>query len=132
MLAASGSSSGGSRLIFQLGRSSGWRLLTSHYCLAETVRNHSRLPDFQKAERTWAAELFPLLTLVADCWSSEQPLVVPVPKDRPVLLSALASGDWLITLDRTDFLKWLGNSVYHLRIDTPAGFLKAMRDLGNI
>ena len=43
----------------------------------------------------------------------------PVKKDRPILFSALATADVLLTLDRADFGRLLGTRFYGLAIMTP-------------
>ena len=53
--------------------------------------------------------------------------IFPVTKDRPVLFSALAWSDALITLDRQDFVELLGREFYGLAILTPADFLGRAR-----
>jgi len=51
-------------------------------------------------------------------------------KDRPVLFSALAWAEVLLTLDRGDFGALLGGSFYDLLILTPGMFLKRERTAG--
>ena len=53
-----------------------------------------------------------------------RPLVFSATKDRPVLVSALASGaDALATYDRADFQDKLGRVVYGMRIALPGDLL---------
>jgi predicted nucleic acid-binding protein len=128
LFAAAGSATGASRLLFDLREPLNLTLLTTHYCMAETARNLGKLPDEVEASRVWGERLVGGLRIEPDVWVHENPVIFPVPKDRPVLLSALASADWLLTLDRADFSRLLGDSVYHLRIATPAVFLRTLRD----
>jgi hypothetical protein len=55
-----------------------------------------------------------------------------VSKDRPVLLSALASAQVLLTLDREDFMGVLGNECYGLPILLPSDFLERERAAGRL
>lgn len=52
-------------------------------------------------------------------------------KDRPILFSALAWGDVLLTLDRGDF-EPLGGEFYGLAILTPGRFLQRERTAGRL
>ncbi len=54
--------------------------------------------------------LEPQLSIVADVVSLDRALVFPVAKDRPVLVTALAWADVLLTLDRADFVNLLGSA----------------------
>jgi len=56
--------------------------------------------------------------------------VFPVSKDRPILFSALATADVLLTLDRADFSRLLGSSFYGLAIMTPGMWLMRDRETG--
>jgi hypothetical protein len=61
----------------------------------------------------------------------DKPLVFPKAKDRPVVITALASRSvWLLTLDEGDFHTKLGREVYGLRIATPGEFLIEQRAQG--
>lgn len=53
----------------------------------------------------------------------DKPAVFPVTKDRPILFSALAMADVLLTLDRADFGRLLGTRFYGLAIMTPGMWL---------
>ena len=55
-----------------------------------------------------------------------------VAKDKPVLCTALACADVLLTLDRRDFQSLLGKSVYDLRVLTPGEFLDTERKAGRL
>lgn len=54
------------------------------------------------------------LQLVDDVLTIDKPAVFPVTKDRPILFSALATADVLLTLDRVDFGRLLGTRFYGL------------------
>ena len=51
-------------------------------------------------------------------------------KDRPILFSALATADVLLTLDRADFGGLLGTGFYGLAIMTPGMWLTQEREPG--
>jgi hypothetical protein len=77
-------------------------------------------------------KLGPKLHVVADVVSLDRALVFPVPKDRPVLVSALAWADILLTLDRADFINLLGSACYGMPIMLPSEFLSRERAAGRI
>jgi hypothetical protein len=130
LLAASGSTRGASRENFRLAPVNRWQLLATPYVVEETVRN---LPmRFRKIGANWCVwpyvveetvRNFPTLPLAAstdwiplrnalvirdDVLTLDRPAVFPVTKDRPILFSALAWADVLLTLDRNDFAALLG------------------------
>jgi hypothetical protein len=49
-----------------------------------------------------------------------------------VLVTALASADVLLTLDRRDFGPLIGQNVYGLRVRTPGEFLWEEREAGRL
>ncbi len=51
-------------------------------------------------------------------------------QDKPVLFSALACADVLLTLDRRDFRDLIGRTIYGLRVLTPGQFLQLERAAG--
>ena len=53
-------------------------------------------------------------------------------KDRPILFSALAWAEVLLTLDRGDFGGLLGGTFYGLSIMTPGMFLEHERAAGRL
>jgi hypothetical protein len=53
-------------------------------------------------------------------------------KDRPVLFSALAWSEVLLTLDRADFADLLGREFYGLPVLTPGAFLARERAEGRL
>ena len=121
LLAACGSERGASREVFRLAPTNGWTLLTTPYVLAEAVRNLPKLPP--TAVPVWES-LRPTLQVREDILSLSWAAVFPVAKDRPVLFSALAWADVLLTLDHNDFGTMLGGQFYGLPILKPAMFLE--------
>ena len=112
LLAACGSAQGSSRALFDSAAAQGWELLASPWVLGETIRNLPKLPAAATGE--WS-RLRPRLLIVDDVVSLDRPLVFAVSKDKPVLLSALASANVLLTLDLADFTGLLGTQFYGLR-----------------
>ena len=53
-------------------------------------------------------------------------------KDRPILFSALAWANILLTLDRNDFASLLGSEFYGLAVRTPGMFLEQERKAGRL
>jgi hypothetical protein len=72
------------------------------------------------------------LVLLDDVLTLAWPSVFPVPKDRPVLFSALAWADALLTHDRGDFSVLLGSEFYGLAVLTPGAFLERERAAGRL
>jgi len=128
-LAASGRPRGASRAIFTFAAANGWELVSSGYSLAEVTRNLGKLPV--DATNEWQ-RLAGRLRLVRDVWTSDRPAVFGVAKDRPVLFTAAAWTDVLLTLDTADFLTLLGNRFYALQVLTPGMFLEWQRAIGEL
>lgn len=129
LLAASGSERGASREIFRCAAESGWILLTSSYVLEEVLANLPLLPA--SATPNWA-RLEPDLAVMDDVLTLDRIAVFEPAKDRPVLFTALAWSEVLLTLDRADFGALLGNSFYGLSILTPGMFLERERAGGRL
>jgi predicted nucleic acid-binding protein len=129
LLAASASESGASRAIFQMSAAQRWILMASPWVVGEVTRN---LLKFPAAVTSHWLRLRPQLVLVDDVVSLNRVLVFPVSKDRPVLLSALASSNVLITLDRADFVGALGDQCYGMPILLPYDFLARERAEGRL
>ena len=129
LLAGCGSASGSSRAILDGAPANGWELLASPWVLHETVRNLAKLPPPATAE--WS-RLRPRLVVVDDVLSLDRPLIFPVSKDKPVLLSALAAANVLLTLDRQDFIGLLGNQFYGMPLMAPSEFLENERAQGRL
>lgn len=97
--------------------------------IGETGHNLAKFgPDVREA---WQG-LEPELSVVADVVSLDRVLVFPVPKDRPVLVTALAWADVLLTLDRADFKNLLGSACYGMPIMLPSEFLFQERAAGRL
>ena len=62
----------------------------------------------------------------------DRPAVFAPAKDRPILFSALAWADVLLTLDRGDFETLLGTEFYGMPILTPGNFLVRERAAGRL
>ena len=120
MIAGAASAEGASRSVFFLAETRDWRLVTTPYAVAETVRN---LAAFPASVTTAWLRLRSQLVTVDDVLTIDKPAVFPVEKDRPILFSALASADVLLTLDRADFSRLLGDRFYGLAIMTPGMWL---------
>lgn len=121
LLSACGSEKSLSRLIFVIAEERGWKLISAGYCQAETSRNMAKLGE--RAVRLWP-QMRTKVEWVPNALTSNKPLLLAASKDKPVLISALASRcDVLLTLDKGDFGIVLGTTVYGMRVDTPRDFL---------
>ena len=126
-LAACGRLRGDSRAIFDAAAVHRWTLVTSEYAIAEVQRNLPKLPHGAVIE--WS-HISTRLRLVRDVWTSDRPTVFGIQKDRPILFTAAAWADVLLTLDTADFLTLLGNRFYSLHVLTPGMFLEWQRAAG--
>jgi hypothetical protein len=129
LLAASGSELGASREIFRRASACGWTLLATPYVIEEVLANLSNLPV--PATSQWT-RLAPELAYVDDVLTLDRPVVFEPAKDRPILFSALAWAEVLLTLDRGDFGSLLGRTFYGLAIMTPGAFLQRERAAGRL
>lgn len=129
LLAASGSAKGSSRALFHLSPKAGWTLVSSPYAIGEVLKNLPKFPV--TATASWVA-LRPQLTIVDDVVSLNRPAVFSAGKDRPILFTALAWSQVLLTLDRQDFIGLLGGAFYGLRIRLPFEFLEEERAAGRL
>lgn len=129
LLAASGSEKGASRALFTYAELADWKLITSPYAIEETLRNLPKLPV--AASRTWL-RLRPRVVITDDVVTVNRPTLFAASKDRPILFSALASAEVLLTLDRKDFADLLGSTFYGLLVMTPADFLTRERHAGRL
>jgi predicted nucleic acid-binding protein len=120
LLAASGSDKGASREIFRLASSNQWTLIATPYVGEEVGRNLSNLPA--SAAVDWH-RLRGELLMMDDVFAVDRPAVFAPAKDRPILFSALAWADVILTLDRGDFETLLGTEFYGMAILTPGNFL---------
>ena len=129
LLAASNSPNGGSRAIFSLASKQGWTLIACPWVVNEVTRNLAKFPV--AATEDWL-RLREQISLADDVVSLDRALVFSVSKDHPVLVTALAAADVLLTLDRGDFLGLLGAACYWLPILTPSDFLNRERANGRL
>jgi predicted nucleic acid-binding protein len=129
LLAAAGSVTGSSHALFALAPAQGWTLISSPYAVGETERNLPKLPPI--AATRWA-DLRLQLTIVPDIVSLDRPAVFLAGKDRPILFTALAEADVLLTLDKADFTGLLGSTFYGLPVMLPYNFLQRERDAGRL
>jgi len=129
LLAASGSMTGASREIFRRASANHWTLITTPYAIEEVLRN---LPDFPPAATANWARLRPDLLIMDDVLTLDLPVVFQAGKDRPILFSALAWADVLLTLDRGDFAGLMEKPFYGLVVIKPGLFLNRERLAGRI
>lgn len=129
LLAAAGSANGSSRALFSWATTQDWELICSPYALNEVLRNLPRLPVGATTE--WL-RLRLQLTVVDDVVSLDWPVVFAASKDRPILFTALAWADVLLTLDKSDFADVLGGTFYGLRVLLPYEFLQHERAAGRL
>jgi predicted nucleic acid-binding protein len=129
LLAACGSATGASREVFRLAPAQAWVLIATPYVVEEVLTNLADFPPTATAE--WAKLRADLLVL-DDVLTLDRPAVFPAGKDRPILFSALAWADVLLTLDRGDFGGLLGRSFYELLVLKPGDFLQRERAAGRL
>jgi PIN domain len=131
LLAASGSARGASREIFRLASHNDWSLIATPYVVEEVLTNLGELTPSSE----WA-KLRQHLIILDDVLTLDRPVVFSPAKDRPILFSALAWADVLLTLDRADFGEALGHTIRTKRSSRPclvgnrsgtAQFVHAMR-----
>ena len=121
ILSACGSERSLSRLITVLAAERGWDLVSAAYCRAETIKNLAKFP--QQASAHWQ-DLQARIEWVPNAFTTKHPLLLTASKDKPVLISALASECLeLLTLNSRDFGIVLGTEVYGMRVSTPRDFL---------
>jgi hypothetical protein len=72
------------------------------------------------------------LLVLDDVLTVDRVAVFPVAKHRPILFSALAWADVLLTHDRADFGGLLGREFYGLAILSPGQFLERERAAGRL
>lgn len=131
LLSGCGSGKGASRYVCVSAKDCEWDLMTSGYCQNECLRNLPKLGD--SAITAWEQIIEPCLSVVPDVVSLDKALAFEKTKDRPVVISALATrAEVLLTLDRVDFHATLGTQVYGMALRTPAEFLMEQRRLGRI
>jgi hypothetical protein len=124
LLAASASAAGASREIFRRSPANGWILIATPYGLEEVLRNLPELAPAATAD--WAA------LRTDDVLTLDRPAVFSVAKDRPILFSALAWADILLTLDEGDFGAFMDKPFYGLVVLRPGAFLERERAAGRL
>ncbi len=129
LLAAAGSPKGSSRALFSYAAAQGWVLVSSPYSLNEVLQNLGKLPASATAE--WL-RLRPQVTVVDDVVSLNRPVIFAASKDRPILFTALAWAQVLLTLDKADFADMLGGTFYGLGVLLPYDFLRRERTAGRL
>jgi len=129
VLAACGSTAGASHEIFRVAPIQNWLLIATPYVVGEVLNN---LGDFTVEATTRWAELRNDLVLMEDVLTIDRPALFPAGKDRPILFSALAWADVLLTRDTGDFGELLGSAFYGLAVLTPGAFLMRERGAGRL
>jgi predicted nucleic acid-binding protein len=127
-IAASLSATGASHQVFDLAPRQGWSLIISPWVLREVRENLRNRPE---AGRNWNS-LRRSLVIQTDELIFDWPLVFEIAKDKPILVTALACADVLPTLDRRDFGRLIGQTVYGLGVRTPGGFIREEREAGRL
>ncbi len=97
LLAACRSKGGASRAIVEMASDQGWKLIASPWVRNEVEKNLAKFPF--ETTSAWVG-FRSKISLVNDVVSIDRALVFPASKDRPVLITALAWADVLLTLDR--------------------------------
>jgi hypothetical protein len=120
---------GASREIFRRAQANGWILVTTAYAIEEVLRN---LPAFPASASADWVRLRPSLLGMDDVLTLDRPVVFAAGKDRPILLSALAWADILLTLDRGDFGGLMDKPFYGLPVLKPGLFLERERAAGRL
>jgi hypothetical protein len=129
LLAACGSGKGASREIFRRAPKQPWTLITIPYVLEEVARNLRNLPA--EASADWV-RLRRQLRIEDNVLSLDRPAVFVPAKDRPILFSALAWSDVLLTLDTRDFGELLDSEFYGLAVLRPGAFLERERAMDRL
>lgn len=129
LLSASASANGASREIFRRASANGWVLITTPYAIHEVIRNIAEFPVSASAD--WA-RLRSELLIMDDVLTLDRPAVFEAGKDRPILFSAVAWADILLTLDRGDFGGLMEKPFYGLLVIKPGLFLERERTAGRL
>ena len=90
-----------------------------------------RLRLQSSAQDEWQ-RLKPRLEVVPDVVTFDWPVVFPATKDRPVLFTAAATADVLLTLDHADFGALIATGFYGLPVMRPGDFLRRERAAGRL
>ena len=129
VLAATASATGASSEVFRRSAANGWSLLVTPYVISEVQANLDHFPP--GALSAWEA-LRLRLDVTEDVFTIDRPAVFGPAKDRPILFSALAWADVLLTLDRVDFGALIGQRFYGLRVLRPGMLLEEERAAGRL
>src|SRR5208283_3146447 len=129
VLAACGRPAGASRAVFDMSSRNEWTLMISPYVISEVTRNLPRLPA--QALHDWT-HLRTQLVAVRDVWTMNRPAVFSPAKDRPVLFTAAAWAQALLTLDCGDFGALMETGFYGLDVIMPGDFLERERAAGRL
>jgi len=98
LLAAAGSARGASRFLIREAAAHEWELVSSDYCAEEMRCNFPKVG--RGAAGAWRREITPAPAAGPGQPVARKPLICPKAKDRPVVITALATrSDWLLTLD---------------------------------
>ena len=103
--------------------------MTSAYVISEVDKNLARMPV--SATKNWS-QLRRQMIPVRDVWTMDRPAIFGPAKDRPVLFTAAAWAETLLTLDRGDFGSFMGRQFYGLDVLTPGDFLERERSAGRL
>jgi len=104
-------------------------LIATPYVIAEVLNN---LADFPPEATAQWARLRAQLIVQDDVLTIDRPSIFPAGKDRPILFSALAWADILLTRDTGDFAQIMGQPFYELVVLTPGKFLIRERQAGRL
>ena len=124
LLAASGSTTGASAIIIRRALGLRWRIISVPFVLEEVDRHAESLPS--SAADRWQRVLQPDLEVKTNVLTMDRPVVFQPTKDRPILFSASAYADVLVTLDVRDFGPLMPIGFYGLPIVLPRTFLSYM------
>lgn len=101
-----------------------WELISTPHVLEEVHRNLENLPASASAD--WLT-LKQALHLYDDIFTLDRPAIFEPSKDRPILFSALAWSEILLTLDEEDFGPLMRQPFYGLLVLRPGTFLESER-----
>ena len=103
--------------------------MSNFYAVNELEKNLHVFPASGTAQ--WL-RLKRLLLLVDDVLTINRPTIFTAGKDRPILFTALAHAEVLLTLDRGDFRDLLNGTFYGLTVLLPFDFLERERSAGRL
>jgi hypothetical protein len=129
LLAASESPLGASREIFQRAHSNDWTLITTPFVLLEVTHKLPKLSPHGVFD--WKV-LSRQLVITEDMAVLGGAVVRQPAKKNPILFSALAASEALLTLDEAHFGSLMQTSFYGLVILRPGIFLQQQRASGRL